>query len=152
MTEKLAADLAQGLEASKGVPSWLLILILLGSPGLAATVTGSWTGDQMRSAIEQLKAELKEEVNARMAFEEKCQVERANLEDRLMEFRLEQQRLQLTVQQMSDTQRNMLDKMGMYQTNMTDLVRSILGRVESWKEEPHPIVDFVVPSQPRPKG
>lgn len=152
MTEKLTADLAQGLEASKGVPSWLLILILLGSPGLAATVTGSWTGDQMRSAIEHLRGEIKEEVQARMTFEQKCQVERANLEDRLTEFRLEQQRLQITVQQMSDTQRNMLDKMGMYQSNMTDLVRSILGRVDSWKEEPHPIVDFVVPPKSRPKG
>ena len=152
MVERIASDIAQGVEASKGIPSWLLVLVLLGSPGLAATVTGSLTGDQMTSAIDNLRAELKEEVKARMDFEQKCQAERSNLETRLTDFRLEQQRITLTLNQVQATVTNMLDKMGMYQTNMTDLVRSILGSVEQWKDEPHPIVDFVVPPKPRPKG
>lgn len=154
MVDRIVDDAANALELLRKVPAWILFLAVTGLTGGSGIVAGNVTGGQATEAVAKMQVQighlestvatlaeaLKDETGARMAFEEKCRVERGAFEKQVTDFKIEQQRLQLMLGQNSSALHELIEKvagyqsaMASYQTSMTGLVRDIYGQVRGWR-------------------
>ena len=122
MIEKVRDDIGAAVESARGIPAYLLLLLLVGSPTGAALITGNVT-------TEALRQDLAEEIRERKEFEAECLSERRKLTDKLTGMQLDQQRQQITLEGVQARTGELLAKVATYQDSMTDLVRDIAARM-----------------------